>query len=134
MGIIINNTVDDIAGMLDINIVANGCGKRKGIIRNPEGRLNSGVVSNFSVGTDSHRVDVSIYNCSEANIGLLSNEDIAKNCGIGCDECRGRDCESFVINIENVPMAIDGFKVSYIFGHNRSSFIEIESIFSEHPA
>jgi len=69
--------------------------------------LDSCVVSDFGVGAHSDGVVETIDDCSETDVSVLGEGDVAINCSIGCDLSGAGDGETVVFDVEYISMAID---------------------------
>lgn len=107
MSIVIYNCIGYIAGMLNIHIVSNGGRKGEGIVRHPKGRLNSWVISNFSIGTNSNWIIKAVNHCSKSHIAILGNEDVAIDSSIRSNMGRLGYGKSELFDIKNVSMSIN---------------------------
>lgn len=107
MCIIVNDSVGDVARVLNVDIVANCSGKRECIIWYPECWLYCRIISDFGVGAYSNWVVQAINHCSKSDIAILSDENVAENGSIRGDMCGFWYSEGVLFDVKNVSVAID---------------------------
>lgn len=120
--------------MLNVYIVAYCCWERESIIRDPEGGLDSRVISDFSVGSHSHRVIKTIDNCTKTNIRITSKRNIAIDSGIGCDMGRLGDGMLKFVDVYNISMAIDRLQIGDIICQSRAMSVKFKSTLPKHSS
>ena len=108
MNVVVYYGVIDITRMLNVDVVSNGGGEGEGLIWNPKGWLDGWIITNFGISAYPHWIIKSIYNCSKANVAILSDKDIAVNSSIRGDVYAIRESESIWLYVEDIPVSIDG--------------------------
>ena len=134
MGIIVNNSIGDVAGVLDVDVVADSGGKGEGIVGDPESRLYCRVVSYFGVGSNPHRVEKPINHSPESHIAVLRQKYISVNGSIGSNVGGGGESEAILVNMEDISVPIDRLEVGNIVAELRSLAVEGQTRLSKHPS
>lgn len=134
MGIVVDNGIGDVTGVLDVDVVADCGGKGEGIVRDPEGRLHCRVVSYFGVGSHPHRVEKPINHGPESHIAVLRQKYISVNSSIGSNMGGGRESKAILINMKDISVPIDRLEVGNIVAELRSLAVESQTRLSKHPS
>ena len=132
--IVVDDRIGDIAGMLDVDIVAD-CGRQgEGLVRHPECRLNRRIVPDLAVCTHTHRTTQPVHHRPETDVAVLRERDVAVDRGVRRHVGALGNCQRIVLDVEHVSVAVDRLQKSDILLEDRSPAIEIETCLSERAA